>query len=1736
MKRQDLTLNLSRTDSADVTDSAGQTYLSRSGQRCRKLPIPIYSRFSSVLSPVYDSTTSNQADGGGGCLTPVRRSLDVDCLSLGSGSGSSSPSSSASSSLAASMLLLRPRAFARQLSDDLRRRRESYAAGQYGSNGGCYSPLATGVGVPSHRHSVGGLQLMPGNLVHSARLHSATASSAAASAANDGAEAEDGYNLQRIRSSALGQSAPSLTANSVRDLLLPRRCSRVQHHHLQHRKSMISATSPTMPPRCQSPLSQGSPMESPRNMSPSQQFAFVPIKKAECRRWSVASLPSSGYGTTPASSNVSSQCSSQERLNHLPTVPTAEEMRILSRHFSSNESNPVIEETDGAAAAGRHSPRMRPRSRSLSSPIRSPVVDSEVVMMNMLYKERFPKATRQMEERLKTFVEENASVESSEALVAAAEGSSEPIPADAIAIVRFVQHQVIELGRDCLQKSEQGLITSRYFYDMSDNLERLLNEAKDKAVDAVPHLSRLVRKLLLIISRPARLLECLEFDPEEFYHMLEEAEGQVKTTQGVTDFPQYIVTQLGLNRDPLAEFQQDLSQLEKTCSTPEPPTEGTDSPVTTSTPEKKKVADTSHLPKESDYEVVKLISNGAYGAVYLVRHRETRHRFAMKKINKRNLLLRNQIEQAFAERDILCFTDNPFVVSLQCSFETQRHLCMVMEYVEGGDCATLLKNMGPFPCDMARLYFAEMVLAVEYLHSYGIVHRDLKPDNLLITAMGHIKLTDFGLSKMGLMSLATNLYEGFIDRETREFSDKQVFGTPEYIAPEVVLRQGYGKPVDWWSSGIILYEFLIGCVPFFGETPEELFSHVVNDDIEWPSESDWPVPVEAKDLITALLQQNPRDRLGTAGGAEVKSHPFFDRLDWNSLLRQKAGFVPQLDDDNDTSYFDTRADRYCHDDASGDLELDLETTEGGATTPLFGSFSSCSPRYKKSHGLFLDAKSSNDSGSGASDQSESCGSLSAGEDKSLTLPPIQQTPESTENEDSSPQLQRRRRMLHRELKSLPRFSISVESESGGRCMTPISTPDHIRELSPVDEGDRTTTDSTPPTSAGIHLTACGGVRPKNVLTQSFSPNFKQRRGTKTDPAASGLSLVISLAEEGPSPSPGGGSSTASSRDTSPCRELSPTITGSLKPPIVLRRAPRGFGFTLRAIRVYLGDSDFYTVHHLVMAVDEGSPALEAGLRPGDLITHINGEAIQGLFHTQVLQLILSEGDKVTLRATPLDQTSIQTGGRRRELAKSRLARRGYYRVTHGAGRRPPGGAKVKAGGASSSEQADRRRKSSLFRRLSSKRASAEIQQSLRLQIPMSAPVLPRGHSSPFLLAANYGGSSSPVLTPSRSFHSLNRSLPSHESGSNSPGSRSSASGYSPPILRHHCQLAAASPASESPRSTPSSSPGSSAPNSPASGQMNSAGPPASAARHFQPHRPSSLHGLKNKLHSVAKNMHSPSRRKSAGHIPLSPLARTPSPSPLPQQQPLPVSPTRSPSPLAFPMQVHHPPGSSHSTQLFSPGASLSVSPAAKQRALSRPKSAEPGSPLLRRALSPDRLHPRSAEKNLVISPLCNACSSSTPPNSSSNGSTTNQRCGLPKVTVISPPRVTILSQTTPEVAAESDSQTKKEEGKPVDPTVATTSSDGPKTVRFESDTLNTKEEEIPSNVKRCPRSRSASPIPLASTPPPDISVEPCVLAAAAASTELRRRKNSSIEEQQQQQQQQQHQQPQPDQVERTSHL
>ncbi|XP_029678016.1 microtubule-associated serine/threonine-protein kinase 2 isoform X2 [Formica exsecta] len=1148
-------------------------------------------------------------------------------------------------------------------------------------------------------------------------------------------------NLVRMRNSAIGKSAPSLSVH-VRDFNIPRRAAKAAH-----RKSLISTTSPTLP-RCHSPLSAfvpivGSPLESPR-MSSSPHFAFAPIKRigggatgtGDGRRWSVASLPSSGYGTTPGSSNVSSQYSSQERLHQLPNVPTKDELRMLSCHFSKPgtpcSSHPgfpgsSISSIPGSASLsleeeGCRSPLHRPRSRSLSSPSRSPVLDSEIVMMNTLYKERFPKATQQMEERLTNFINENKEIDEYEVVA--------NMTQDSLPILRFVHHQVIEMARDCLQKSQEKLITTRYFYEMSENLEHLLMETKDKSLEAATRLTGLIKKLLLVISRPARLLECLEFDPEEFYHLLEQAEGQAKVNAGIkTDIPQYIITKLSLNRDPISELQEDLNKLEDSASSSDSNLQVTSNP-------NKDDDKSQRIPCESDYEVLKLISNGAYGAVYLVKEKTTRQRFALKKINKNNLMLRNQVEQVFAERDIMSFTDNPFVVSMYCSFETKKHLCLVMEYVEGGDCANLLKNIGPLPPDMARFYFAETVLAVEYLHSYGIVHRDLKPDNLLITALGHIKLTDFGLSKMGLMSLATNLYEGYIDRDTRQFSDKQVFGTPEYIAPEVILRQGYGKPVDWWSMGIILYEFLIGCVPFFGETPEELFAHTVNDDIEWPDEDDWPVQPEGKDIITALLHQNPRDRLGTGGSHEVKEHPYFYGVNWNSLLRQKAEFVPQLINDEDTSYFDTRMDRYNH-----DLGDDTDDTDD---SPLFGSFSSYSPQSRKisqTRPPQLNPDADLDASKKQLFRTELEGTLahlSLGSNTSLVTPPPSKLadPQSASSSEKhrTPLLSVKSKSCSENQKAdklnimsssctTPQTTISSSNESqltvvkGTRAegasinlSTPDSSQTESEDISPQIQRKRHThsRDKLPRLDLAAANKDAIEESKHNSSTDSFEsfttipilPSVRQKsRSVIKSASTSGLSLVIPTSDFAydaplnaqPIESPGG-SSTASSRDTSPCRELSPLVT-SLKPPIIIRRGPCGFGFTVHTIRVYYGDSDFYTMHHLVMEVEQSSPAFEAGLRPGDLITHINGEPVQGLYHTQVLQLMLSGGDHVTLRSTPLENTSIKTGGRRRDLAQSKLARRTLHKQR-----------KQKR------DHSDKKRKTSLFKRISSKRASVEMQQ------------------------------------------------------------------------------------------------------------------------------------------------------------------------------------------------------------------------------------------------------------------------------------------------------------------------------------------------------------------------------------------------------------------------------------------
>jgi microtubule-associated serine/threonine kinase len=743
--------------------------------------------------------------------------------------------------------------------------------------------------------------------------------------------------------------------------------------------------SPQQQTLCASTSEPPDTTKSSSTFNPSSTSAFKPINDLDDssnRRWSLTSAPSSsGYGTTTpitCQSHESSQYSSFERLQHQQQqhVCTCKQQTNLpnSNEGSLSNSSPHDDFIYGSLQ------RLESRSLSMSmldanissSPSKMMIMpDQDINSMAYIYKERYPKAKVQMEEGLQHFIDTYKIVDKYDYC---SDGSA-----------RFIHNQIVELAKDCLEKSHEDLITTLYFNQMTNNLETLLLDTKDKCPQAINNLQTVVRKLLLTTARSARLLECLEFDPEDFLRTLDEVECQAKINGNIKqDIPKYICSKLNLERNPLDVI--DGLQVNEHSDTEHQDTTDNKTNVGLSESESESFTDSNYLtitpnstfppiehslstktPCEDDFEVIKLISNGAYGAVHLVKHRQTQERYAMKKISKTHLILRNQVEQAFVERDIMTFTDNPFVVALICTFETKKNLCLVMEYVEGGDVATLLKNIGgPLNIDIARMYFAETTLAVEYLHSYGIIHRDLKPDNLLITAVGHIKLTDFGLSKIGLMSLTTNFYEKLLDKETKTFNDKQICGTPSYIAPEVILRQGYGKPVDWWSVGIILYEFLVGVPPFTGDTPDELFANVISGQIEWPdlldestidlssstyydSSEQFFCP-EAKTLIERLLEHEPSNRLGTLGGAhEIRAHPFCACINWNTLLREKADFVPVLESPDDTSYFDTRQDRYQHSDddilsSTTNKQTQVTLTDNDSDV-LFASFSSVSNKY-----------------------------------------------------------------------------------------------------------------------------------------------------------------------------------------------------------------------------------------------------------------------------------------------------------------------------------------------------------------------------------------------------------------------------------------------------------------------------------------------------------------------------------------------------------------------------------------------------------------------------------------------------------------------------------------------------------------------------------------------------------------------------------------------------------------------
>eukprot|EP00163_Fabomonas_tropica_P011684 TRINITY_DN224_c0_g1_i2.p1 TRINITY_DN224_c0_g1~~TRINITY_DN224_c0_g1_i2.p1 ORF type:complete len:1577 (+),score=408.32 TRINITY_DN224_c0_g1_i2:911-5641(+) len=443
----------------------------------------------------------------------------------------------------------------------------------------------------------------------------------------------------------------------------------------------------------------------------------------------------------------------------------------------------------------------------------------------------------------------------------------------------------------------------------------------------------------------------------------------------------------------------------------------------------------SQLPSISDFEMVKLISQGAYGRVYLARKRRTGDIFSIKVLRKPNMLHKDVCDAIMLERNIMAYNNTDFVVKLFFSFESTHYLYLVMEYLIGGDLAALLSSVGYFSEEMARMYIAETILAVEYLHSHGITHRDIKPDNLLLDHKGHIKLTDFGLSRLGMQEKsagdggtapvtplvssatpsaanfnnplseedmaaalaagATLLEErgsistlsahsstgsaaagtttttsaalgakgpGTASARSRSASISTIaaaavqyhdfgsgsgggsagrartmsnvvtsgsfgtgalagssggvvqgtgmVGTPDYMAPEILVGKPYDHAVDWWAVGCMLFEFLTGIPPFNDETPQKIFERILQGQVDWPPEEEELLSPQAADLISKLLAYNKKERLGWKGAQEIKDHPFFRGIDWDTLKSKPTPFVPRPSGVTDTSYFDARTNRY----------------------------------------------------------------------------------------------------------------------------------------------------------------------------------------------------------------------------------------------------------------------------------------------------------------------------------------------------------------------------------------------------------------------------------------------------------------------------------------------------------------------------------------------------------------------------------------------------------------------------------------------------------------------------------------------------------------------------------------------------------------------------------------------------------------------------------------------------------
>jgi len=324
-----------------------------------------------------------------------------------------------------------------------------------------------------------------------------------------------------------------------------------------------------------------------------------------------------------------------------------------------------------------------------------------------------------------------------------------------------------------------------------------------------------------------------------------------------------------------------------------------------------------------DFLPIKTIGKGAFGKVMICRNTSDQKIYALKQMKKKEMRKKNQIAHIKAERDVLALADNDWVVKLAYSFQDRKNLYLIMEYLPGGDLMSILMHYDILSEDISRFYIAELALAIQSVHELNYIHRDLKPDNILLDAKGHLKLTDFGLSKTlkskdppflaiyeAAQKSGTETNSGFTQdkKAWKQRSKKLAYstvGTPDYIAPEVFAQQGYGHECDWWSLGVILYECLVGYPPFYAEDPMSTCKQIINyrKTLKFPEESN--LSVNAISLLKGLIC----DASQRFTFAQIKAHPFFNGFNWDNVRTTIAPIEVKLPGgETDTSNFDNFPD------------------------------------------------------------------------------------------------------------------------------------------------------------------------------------------------------------------------------------------------------------------------------------------------------------------------------------------------------------------------------------------------------------------------------------------------------------------------------------------------------------------------------------------------------------------------------------------------------------------------------------------------------------------------------------------------------------------------------------------------------------------------------------------------------------------------------------------------------------